>query len=91
MSKSRKSRFRRHFKWRLHFRFHLKSQIVQEVEAILMQRLFINKLHILKETEDTVKIWYPELHKKCILIFDKKENVFVTAYKKRKLKIEKNG
>jgi len=80
MSRSRLARCRRHFRYRISIRFHIKRKIVLNLEMILMRKLFLGKLIIVKENKRSLMIWYPDLHEKCILIFDKKRNVFLTGY-----------
>ena len=82
MSRRRNRKYRciRHFKYRIKRRFHLDNTMIVQLEKILMRRLFLGKLKIVEEDERALRIWFPELHKKCILIFDKKDNIFITGY-----------
>lgn len=40
----------------------------------------MGKLRILEEEDRGLKIYFPAIHEKCILIFSKQLNVFVTSY-----------
>lgn len=71
---------RRHFRRSLQCRFKIPRNITQELERYLMRDLFMGRLNILDEDDRGLKIHFPAIHKKCILIFSKETNVFITGY-----------
>jgi len=71
---------RRHFRKRLEYRFGIKTSFAQELEKQLMSELFIGCLKIVENTDQDLKIHYPAIHNKCILIFSKESNTFITGY-----------
>ena len=83
---SRIKNCRNHFRYRLSQRFKIKRADARGIEETLMQRLFLGTLNFLKEDMDTIKVWFPELHRKCVVIFDKQKNVFITGYKRNNIK-----
>lgn len=72
---------RRHFRHSLKWRFKIPSIETQELEKSLMRELFMGNLNVVEDEERGLKIYYPAIHNRCILVFSKSANVFITGYK----------
>lgn len=81
-SKNKSYRYsaRLHFRKRLKYRFKFHNDFSQQLERQLMSELFMGSLKIVEEDEHGLKIHYPAIHNRCILIFNKEINVFISGY-----------
>ncbi len=71
----------RHFVRRIASRFYMKYRQASKVRDDVISLLILNQLPILFEDKEIVKVWYPQLHKQCVLIFDKINKILITGYK----------